>query len=287
MTPIDARPVDRRPGDSGEGGSVRSSDNTALYLHRYGDPDARPVVFLHGLGMDGLVWDEQANRLSSSYQAVTVDLRGHGRSQAPADSSYSSAEQWADDIQAVLETLQRPAVLVAWSYAGMVAGDYVRKYGTDRLAGIYLVAPLRKIGTPEAVDLLDAEFLKQVPGLLSGELGDSVAATEAFIDLVTARPLGERLRLERLGATLRVPAAVRGAMLGREQDNDDVWAELSGPLGLAFGGQDRITKPASARGLAEIATLTQVDEHPDAGHAPFLDDAEAFAANLDRFVKST
>lgn len=283
--PTDALPIDGQLREASE--TVRSSDDTELYLRRYGDPDARPVVFLHGLGMDGLVWDEHADRLSGRYQVVTVDLRGHGRSQAPANTSYSNAGQWADDIHAVLDTLARPAVLVAWSYAGMVAGDYVRKYAAERLAGVYLVAPLRKIGTSEAVDLLDPAFLEQVPGLLSEELGDSVAATEAFIDLVTARPLGERVRLERLGAALRVPAAVRAAMLSREQDNDDVWAELPVPLGLAFGGRDRITKPASARGLAEIATPAQVDEHPDAGHAPFLDDADSFAANLDRFVRLT
>jgi non-heme chloroperoxidase len=269
------------------GESVRSSDTTEIFLRRYGDRDARPVVFLHGLGMDGLVWQEQAERLSARHQVVTVDLRGHGRSQAPVDNSYSNAGQWADDIHAVLETLPLPAVIVAWSYAGMVAGDYVRRYGPDRLAGIYLVAPLRKIGTPDSVDLLDPGFLALVPGLLSGELGDSVTATEAFIDLVTARPLGERQRLERLGAALRVPAAVRAAMLSREDDNDDVWEELAVPIGLAFGGRDRITKPASARGLAEITSPTQVDEHPDAGHAPFLDDADVFAANLERFVKST
>lgn len=263
---------------------VRSSDGAKLHVRRYGDQSARPVVFFHGLGMDGLVWEAQATALHRSYQGVTVDLRGHGLSDAPADESYSSSEQWADDVHAVLQGLPSPATIVAWSYAGMVAADYLRKYGPDQLAGIYLVAPLRKVGTGEAMDLLDPAFLGQVPGLLSTDLAESVDASRGFLDLVTAEPLSQREHFERLGASLRVPAEVRAAMLSREIDNDEVWADATVPLGLGYGLGDRITKPESAADLAEVAAFRQVDEHPGAGHAVFLDRAQGFAADLDRFL---
>ena len=263
---------------------VRSSDGTDLYLRRYGGDAARPVLFLHGLGADGLVWAATASRLDSGFQALTLDLRGHGRSGAPLDQSYSSQDQWADDLHAVLETVRSPAVVVAWSYAAMVVADYVRKFGTGALGAIYLVAPLRKVGTSGAPDLLHPDFLRQVPGLLSNELPASVAATKAFLGLVTAEPLGEKEQLERLGSALGVPAEVRMAMLSREQDNDDVWAGLELPLGLAYGGADRITTPASSVELAELVAFTQTDVHVDAGHAVFLDDEQAFADNLNRFI---
>ncbi|MGQ4600976.1 alpha/beta fold hydrolase [Nocardia sp. R6R-6] len=264
--------------------AVESSDGTTLHVRCYGEPDARPVVFLHGLGMDGLVWLHQIGALRRDYRGVAVDLRGHGRSGAPADESYSDADQWADDLHAVLGRFDRPPVVVGWSYAGMMVGDFLRKYGEDRLAGVYLVAPLRKVGTAEGVDLLDAAFLELVPGLLSHDLETSVSATERFLDLVTAHPLADRARYERLGAALSVPAEVRSAMLAREQDNDDVWRELTIPLGLGYGTDDRVIKDISARGLAQIAPTTQVDEHAGAGHAVFLDSAEKFAADLDRFL---
>lgn len=266
--------------------SVTSSDGSALRVRKGGQPAARPVLFLHGLGMDALVWQAQIERLRDSYHGAALDLRGHGGSDAPVDDSYGRSEQWADDLHAVLATFDRPAVLVPWSYSGMVAADYLRKYGSERVAGVYLVAPLRKIGTSEALELLDQAFMAQVAGLLSNDLGDAVAAAQAFVDLVTSQPLHETVRLERLGAALAVPAHVRAAMLGREQDNDDVWGDTDVRLGIAYGRQDRIVKPSSSAALADLAGVEQVDEHPEAGHGVFLENGEEFARNLDRFLDS-
>nr|WP_222105600.1 alpha/beta hydrolase [Rhodococcus sp. WB9] len=37
-----------------------------------------PVIFVHGWGGSGDVWDYQVLDLAPSYRCITVDLRGHG-----------------------------------------------------------------------------------------------------------------------------------------------------------------------------------------------------------------
>lgn len=268
--------------------AIRSTDGTSLHVRMYGPVEAPAVLLVHGMSMDGLVWADQVDRLVAEHRVITLDLRGHGRSGDPADQSYSDAEQWADDLDAVINHCAATApTLVGWSYAGMIVGDYLRKYGQNRVSAIYLVTPLRKIGTAEAVDLLDPSFLQLVPGLLATDISELLPATRQFLDLVSSRRFSHRENYERLGAALSVPPHVRAAMLGREQDNDDVWQNLGVPLGVGFGDADRIVKPESSRTFADLVPSASVNEYAGGGHAPFLDDPARFASDLARFVSAT
>ncbi|MGQ4615600.1 alpha/beta fold hydrolase [Nocardia sp. R7R-8] len=264
---------------------VRSTDGTPLHVRTHGPSAAPSILFVHGMSADSLVWADQVDRLAAERRVITLDIRGHGRSGDPADQSYSDADQWADDLDAVIDrcTTTAPAV-VGWSYGGMIVGDYLRKYGPDRVSGVYLVAPLRKIGTAEAVDLLDPSFLQLVPGLLATDISELLPATRQFLDLISTRPFGDAEAYERLGAALSVPSHVRAAMLGRELDNDDVWQDSGVPLGVAFGDADRIVTPESSRAFADLVPGASVHEYRDGGHAPFLDDPGRFASELVRFV---
>lgn len=274
--------------ERGQSAIVRSTDGTSLHVRMYGPVDAPAVLLVHGMSMDGLVWAGQIDRLSAEHRVIALDLRGHGRSGDPADQSYSDAEQWADDLDVVItHCAATPPTVVGWSYAGMIVGDYLRKYGQERVSGVYLVAPLRKIGTAEAVDLLDPSFLQLVPGLLATEVSELLPATQQFLDLVSTRPASDGERYQRLGAALSVPSHARAAMLGREQDNDDVWENVGVPLGLAFGDADRIVTPASSRTFADLNPNASVNEYPGGGHAPFLDDPARFASDLAQFVSAT
>src|SRR6266700_1932563 len=50
-----------------------------LYVHRAGRADAASIVFLHGLGLSGAMWQPQFQRLPD-YQCLAPDLPGHGKS---------------------------------------------------------------------------------------------------------------------------------------------------------------------------------------------------------------
>lgn len=45
-----------------------------------GDPNGRPVVFAHALGLDLRMWDRVFALLSPGLRLIRYDLRGHGLS---------------------------------------------------------------------------------------------------------------------------------------------------------------------------------------------------------------
>lgn len=80
----------------------------------------RPLVLLHGIGMDWRVWQAIARRLVPAFHLYAVDLRGHGESGKPA-AGYSIGH-YAADIEDLVDALGlKDAVLVGSSLGGVVA----------------------------------------------------------------------------------------------------------------------------------------------------------------------
>ncbi|MEV5748177.1 alpha/beta hydrolase [Actinoallomurus sp. NPDC052308] len=90
-------------------------NGTRLYYQDLGA--GRPLVFLHGWGTSGRVWDAQAADLMTDHRVITVDWRGCGRSDRPA-TGYTIADVTRDVLEFVdVLALEQP-VLIGSSIAG-------------------------------------------------------------------------------------------------------------------------------------------------------------------------
>lgn len=92
-----------------------------IVADRLGDPQAPTVVFLHGGGQTRRSWGGAAAAVARrGWQAVTVDLRGHGESDWSPDGDYRVVS-FAADVEAVLRRLPPRPVLVGASLGGITA----------------------------------------------------------------------------------------------------------------------------------------------------------------------
>jgi 3-oxoadipate enol-lactonase len=90
----------------------------ALYYETTGAGDA--VVLIHGLGSHVGDWKPQVEALSDTFRVITVDLRGHGRSDKP--SGPYSIPDFSADVAALMRSLDAgPAHVVGLSLGGAVA----------------------------------------------------------------------------------------------------------------------------------------------------------------------
>ncbi|MEE6175212.1 alpha/beta fold hydrolase [Mycobacterium sp. 050134] len=101
--------------------SIQGPGGVRIVADRLGDPTARPVVFLHGGGQTRRSWGKAAAAVAQrGWQAVTIDLRGHGESDWSADGDYRVVS-FAADVLEVLRNLPPRPVLVGASLGGFTS----------------------------------------------------------------------------------------------------------------------------------------------------------------------
>jgi pimeloyl-ACP methyl ester carboxylesterase len=104
------------PVKNGDGKMFQLSTGTVdclgvkLNYYRTGG-DLPPLVLLHGITDDGLCWTPVARELADQYDLILVDVRGHGKSEAP-EQGYDPLTM-AGEIGALIEglKLQSPVVM--------------------------------------------------------------------------------------------------------------------------------------------------------------------------------
>jgi pimeloyl-ACP methyl ester carboxylesterase len=118
---------------------IETKDGTRLAVDVWGS--GRPVVLLHAWGLAAHMWDAQLPALlGAGLQVVTIDQRGHGRSDRPTD-GYD-LDTMAADVITVLDALDLDdVVLVGQSMGGAVAAHAVGGLGTPRVTRLVLSAP--------------------------------------------------------------------------------------------------------------------------------------------------
>ena len=84
-----------------------------------------------------------------------------------------------------------------------------------------------------------------------------------------------------------VPPGVRGALIAREINGDDVLGRLSVPVLVTHGREDRIVLPSMAEHTLDVCETAVPSWYEGVGHMPFLEDTARFNHELAAFVDQT
>jgi NAD(P)-dependent dehydrogenase (short-subunit alcohol dehydrogenase family)/pimeloyl-ACP methyl ester carboxylesterase len=103
------------------------SGDVSLCVYERGPADAPTLVLVHGYPDSSAVWQEVAARLAERYHVVTYDVRGAGRSTAPADPRAYSLDSLATDLCAVIDATSpdRPAHVVGHDWGAIQSWEAV------------------------------------------------------------------------------------------------------------------------------------------------------------------
>ncbi len=142
-----------------------------------GDPDAWPVLFLHGGGQTRHAWGSAAATVArEGWRSVTIDLRGHGESDWAPNGDYSFTA-FGGDCLAVVDQLGRPPVLIGASLGGMSA--MLAEGTSDRTvsSGLVLV-DITPRTNPEGIQRINSFMRSGLAGFAT--LDDAAAAIAAY-----------------------------------------------------------------------------------------------------------
>ncbi len=97
------------------------------------------MLFVPDIGQTRSVWHDAANALAEAGRhVITLDLRGHGNSEAPSDDRYDS-EAYIGDLYAVLRQLSSRPVIVGAGMSGLIAAIALGEGGPDLASGLIML----------------------------------------------------------------------------------------------------------------------------------------------------
>ncbi|MEU1984795.1 3-oxoadipate enol-lactonase [Nocardia sp. NPDC019395] len=228
------------------GATAADSTVSAVELsYRSTGPDTAPTVVLLGsLGSDLSMWDPQVAALTTEYEVVAVDLRGHGRS--PAGAGDCTVADLAGDVLALLDRLGRDRVhLVGLSLGGAVA-QWIAAHTPARVRTLTLLCTAAKFGTPQS--WLDRATAVRAEGTSS--IADAVVG-RWFTPGLADRDSGLVTRSRAMVAATSDDGYAACCVALAHFDGRPDLARITAPTLVIAGAQDPATTPGDMRNLAD------------------------------------
>jgi len=117
------------------------SQRLKLHYVDWGNPDAPPLLLIHGGRDHCRNWDWVAERLCDDYHIIAPDLRGHGDSQWAVGGGYAMVDYTLDVAQLLDQLELFPITIIGHSLGGAISLQYTGVY-PDRVEKVVAIEGL-------------------------------------------------------------------------------------------------------------------------------------------------
>lgn len=256
-------------------------NETTLYYEDTGNPQAMPVVLVHGFPLTHQMWNPQRAALKPHYRLIAYDVRGHGHSDA-GDGQYT-LELFVDDLIALLDHLKiQTAVLCGLSMGGYIALRAIER-NPERVRALILCDTRSEADSNEG-KLKRAAAIKTLK-----TRGLPAFAAEFIKPLLAPRTFTHNPQL--VDSILKMmqshsPLGLSGALLAIATRTDTTGSlpAIRVPTLILVGEEDTLTPPACARAMQEKIPQSELQIIPEAGHLSNLENPAAFNKHLLEFL---
>jgi 3-oxoadipate enol-lactonase len=242
-----------------------------------------PVIFIHAFPLNQTMWDDQLDALQNHCRAITLDLRGFGRSEVPQGPYLM--DQMSADVRGLMTALNIDrAVFVGLSMGGYISLSIYRNY-PDSVRAMVLADTRAGADTPEARE-------RRLKSAAKAEEGGGRAIAEDMIPLL----LGHTTRgnrpdvVERVRAMIEAnsPIGIAGAQRGmaERRDSTDLLPAIDFPTLILVGAEDTLTNAGEAQDLSAAIRGARLRVLEGAGHLSNIESPQAFNAALIEFLET-
>jgi pimeloyl-ACP methyl ester carboxylesterase len=252
---------------------VLALDGASVHVAEQGD--GRPVVLLHGVGLQWWAYSAQFRLLAGRARVLAWDMRGHGDSTVGDDGM--TLEAIADDLAAVLEQMDlRDAVVVGHSMGGMALARFCAAHPdvlADRVSALVFLSTSAAtidadttigavVGLSNMITRVSRDGSRFHYGWRDTNLS-ALLVRAAFGRRPSARAVDD---VRRMMSELAPEVATA---VGRSIATHDVRSELAHvemPTAVVVGSADRLTSVRHARVIVEEIDGAELHVLDGVGH---------------------
>lgn len=240
-----------------------------------------PIVFLHAFPLNRTMWATQEKALSSQFRIITIDLRGHGESDAPL--WRYTLEQSADDVGALLDHLEiQRALFVGLSMGGYILFAFYRKYAA-RVKGLILADTKAQADTEEGKE---ARFQMAQIAYKKGPPAIADVMIPKLLSPATIQTKPDLVRQVRGMIEGNQISGITGDLVAMAERPDSIplLKQITCPTQVIVGELDQATPPSDAKLMAEHILHARLAIIPNAAHLSNLEQPEAFNQVVSAFA---
>lgn len=272
-------------------------DGTGVRCHITGPEDGRPVVLLHGGGMDaaGVSWKKTIPALADDYRVYAPDLPGYGESDPVPREAVPHVDYYVEIIRGLLRELDvLEATLVGISKGGGIALGYTLEYPA-RISKLVLVdsyglenhVPGGKPGVAyvKAPKLLELTWwaLKRSRKMTRGAVENVVNPAnldEEFVD-----DAFREVQRPNAGDAFRRFQRAEVGWNGTRTDYSGRMADLPVPTLFVHGEDDELVPPEHSKRAADAAPVAELFTLAECGHWVPRECPDAFLSRLELWLE--
>jgi pimeloyl-ACP methyl ester carboxylesterase len=240
-----------------------------------------PLVFVHGAGVDGRMWQPQLAALADEFTVVAWDEPGAGRSSdVPADFGLPD---YASCLAALIEAVALgPAHVAGLSWGGTVVLELCR-YHPGLVASLILIDTYAgwKGSLPEEEVRARVEGVRQMLAAPAEEFDPTPPGLFAGDPPAEFVPLLEDMAADVRPESLRVQLLVMA-----EADQRDLLPRIAVPTLLIWGEQDARSPLGVARQFEQAIPDTKLVVIPRCGHVSNLEQPERVNEAVSEFCRA-
>ncbi|TPE62697.1 alpha/beta hydrolase [Sandaracinobacter neustonicus] len=277
------------------------SQRLKLHYADWGNPDASPLLLLHGGRDHCRNWDWTAEALRHKWHILTPDWRGHGDSQWSADGEYKMLPYIYDLAQLIHQQGLAPVTIVAHSMGGNIALRYSGLF-PEHVRKIVVIEGLGMSPTMQE-ERNRIDFAERTREWIDKKRAAAGRTPRRYptLEAALARMMEENKHLSEAQARhLTIHGVNRnedgsfswkfdpylniwGDSDMTQEQVETLWSRITAPALLLYGANSWASNPA-VDGRIRHFQNAEVKLYENAGHWLHHDQFERFIGDLERFL---
>ena len=260
---------------------ILDKNGVKLAYYVYGEGEPTLVFVVAWIGTAEL-WIPQVDYFSQNFKMVTVDMRGAGESDKPAD-NYT-IDLYVDDLNSIIEELQeKNIVLIGESMGAQIAIKYVTTH-PGKVSKLVLIGGTPKITTSD--DFPHGYPLEVAHRLLTLFQKSYSRGLRTFMKLVFPEPGTEYLKELAFEVCQKTTQEVSINCFNNflKEDLRPLLGKINIPTLIIHGEDDRAVRLEGAKYMHENIPRSKMYIFKDKGHAPSFTAADKFNKILKEFI---
>ncbi|HMT42932.1 MAG TPA: alpha/beta hydrolase [Chakrabartia sp.] len=278
------------------------SQRLRLHYADWGNPEAPPLLLVHGGRDHGRSWDWVAQELRNDWHVIAVDQRGHGDSAWAQDGNYRAMDM-VYDLSHLIHLLDlAPVTIVSHSMGGNVCLRYTGLF-PDNVRKIVAIEGLGP--SPKTMEEMDATpYLDRVRDWMSSKRAAAARLPKRYASIEEAYA---RMKAENSYLTDEQARHLTIHGVNRNEDGtftwkfdphlnfwppfdisreevQKLWGAITCPALLMYGANSWASNPEKDGRIAHFGPNVRVVEFENAGHWLHHDQFDRFVAELKAFL---